>query len=89
MTKQRPVKLINRLDELEITRKSLADEVGVTERSVYRWLSYQKEPKLTFQQVAKLCALLDWTAQQLAEAYYPPDDPPFDAVELRGSNSPK
>lgn len=89
MNQERPVKLINRLDELDITRKSLADEVGVTERSVYRWLSYQKEPKLTFIQVAKLCSLLGWTAQQLAEAYYPPDDLPPIVVESGGNRSPK
>ena len=74
MNQDRPVKLLNRLDELDITRKLLADEVGVTERSIYRWLSYEKEPRLTLFQVLRLCTVLDWTLQELAEAYYPPEE---------------
>jgi DNA-binding XRE family transcriptional regulator len=75
MNEERPVKLLNRLDELGITRKSLADAVGVTERSVYRWLNYEKEPRLTLVQAAKMCDLLMWTAQELAESYYPDQTP--------------
>jgi len=74
MYQDRPVKLLNRLDELNIARKAVADTVGVTERTVYRWLSYQMEPKLTFVQVAKLCDLLHWSIQDLATAYYPADE---------------
>jgi DNA-binding XRE family transcriptional regulator len=71
MYQDRPVKLLERLDELKITRKAFADAAGVSERAVYTWLSYQKEPKLTFAQVASLCSLLRWTAEELADAYYP------------------
>jgi DNA-binding XRE family transcriptional regulator len=71
MHQTRPVKLLERLDELNITRKVLAETAGVSERSVYDWLSYRKEPKLTFVQVASLCSLLRWTAEELADAYYP------------------
>ena len=72
MSQERAVKVIERIKELGLTNKAVADAVGVGERSVYRWWSYEREPKLTFSQVAKLCLLLDWTAQQLAEAYHPP-----------------
>ncbi|NEQ46995.1 MAG: helix-turn-helix transcriptional regulator [Leptolyngbya sp. SIOISBB] len=68
------MKLLNRLQELDITRKFLADEVGVTERSIYRWLSYEKEPRLTVLQVLRLCTVLGWTVEELAEAYYPPEE---------------
>lgn len=74
MYQDRPVKLLNRLDELDITRKAFAETAGVSERSVYDWLSYRKEPKLTFLQVAAVCNLLRWTVQDLAEAYYPHGD---------------
>jgi DNA-binding XRE family transcriptional regulator len=72
MSQERAVKVIERLKELGLTNKAIADAVGVGERSVYRWWSYEREPKLTFAQVAVLCSLLNWTAQQLAESYHPP-----------------
>lgn len=71
MTHERPVKLLNRLEELGITRQALAEAVGVDVRNVYRWLSYKSEPRLTLIQSANLCRLLQWTAEQLADAYYP------------------
>ena len=88
MTEKRPVKLLNRLDELDIARKAVAEAAGVTERTVYRWLSYQMEPKLTFVQVAKLCSLLDWTAQELADSYYPSDRENPISTELPGDYAP-
>jgi DNA-binding XRE family transcriptional regulator len=89
MTENRPVKLLERLSELNIARKQLADAAGVTERTVYRWLNYDMEPKLTLDRVACVCSLLGWNIQQLAEAYYPPDESPPMAVESGGDNSPK
>ena len=74
MYQDRPVKLLNRLEELDITRKALAEAAGVSERAVYHWLRYEKEPKLTFLQVASLCNLLRWSIQDLAVAYYPADE---------------
>ncbi len=70
MAIERPVKLLERLEEKGITRKTLADVAGVTERAVYRWLSYEVEPKLTLTQVASLCELLEWGPRELADAYY-------------------
>ena len=69
MYQDRPVKLLNRLEELEITRKALADTAGVSERSVYDWLRYKKEPKLTFLQVAKVCVMLRGRIEELASGY--------------------
>lgn len=63
------MKVIERIRELGLTNRDVAKAAGVDERSVYRWLSYEREPKLTFSQVAGLCALLKWSVQELAEAY--------------------
>ena len=83
------MKLLERLDELDIARKAMAEAAGVTERTVYRWLSYQMEPRLTLIQVANLCDLLKWSAKELAEAYYPAGGEPSVAAESPGNLSPK
>ena len=69
MNEKRAVKVINRLDELNLTYKDFADAVGVTERAVYRWFNYEREPKLPLDQVAKMCSALQWSIQELASAY--------------------
>lgn len=63
--------MIDRIKQLGLTNKAVANAVGVDERSIYRWLSYQREPKLNFLQVAALCNTLNWSIQELAAAYYP------------------
>lgn len=68
---QKAVKVIERIRELGLTNKQVADAVGVAERSVYRWLSGENEPQLTFVQMANFCSLLQWTVRELAEAFYP------------------
>ena len=73
MNQPRAVKVINRLKELNLTHRNLADAAGVSERAVYHWFNYEREPRLTFLQLARICSLLEWTAQELAEAYYPDD----------------
>ncbi|MBD2107411.1 helix-turn-helix transcriptional regulator [Nodosilinea sp. FACHB-13] len=73
MSQERAVKVIERIRELGLTNKAVADAVGVGERSVYRWFSYEREPRLNFHQVAALCTVLNWSVQQLAEAYHPPE----------------
>lgn len=70
MSQRRAVKVINRIKELSLTNKEVATAAGVAERSIYRWLSYQQEPKLNLRQVAGLCTKLQWSVQELAEAYY-------------------
>lgn len=74
MISKRPVKLIQRLKELDVTNKTFAEVAGVSERAVYHWFSYNKEPELTPLQVARMCDLLKWSAQELADAYYPDED---------------
>lgn len=69
MSNRKAVNVINRLEELQLTRKNLADAAGVSERAVYHWLTYAREPRLTFGQVAKICDLLQWSARELADAY--------------------
>lgn len=73
MSQERAVKVIERIKELGLTKKAVAEAAGVGERSVYRWFNYDREPRLSFEQVAALCTLLRWTVQQLAEAYHPPE----------------
>lgn len=68
---KKAVKVIERIKELGLTNREVADAVGVAERSVYRWLSGENEPQLSFVQVANFCSLLRWTIQDLAEAFYP------------------
>lgn len=72
MSQERAVKVIQRLKDLGLTRREVADAVGVSERAVYHWLSYEREPRLNFMQLAKMCDLLGWTPQELADAYYAP-----------------
>ncbi|PZV07479.1 MAG: hypothetical protein DCF21_21685 [Leptolyngbya sp.] len=69
MSQERAVKVIDRIRELGLTNKAVANAVGVGERSIYRWLSYDREPRLTMVQFAELCTVLQWSAQELAEAY--------------------
>ncbi|MFQ4134811.1 helix-turn-helix transcriptional regulator [Nodosilinea sp. PGN35] len=71
MSQERAVKVIERIRELGLTNRAVADAIGVQERAVYRWFNYEREPRLSFDQVAALCTLLGWTVQQLAEAYHP------------------
>ena len=71
MSKARAVKVIERLRELNLTYQDLADAAEVSTRAVSYWLNYQKEPRLTFLQTASICALLQWSADELAQAYYP------------------
>ena len=70
MSSKKAVKVIERIEQLGLTRKAVADAAGVDVRAVYRWLSYEREPTLTIAKVSKICTLLQWTVQQLEEAYY-------------------
>ena len=70
MAELRAVKVINRLKELGLTVKDFADGIGYGERAIYHWLSYEREPRLTFRQFAKACELLRWSAQELSDNYY-------------------
>jgi DNA-binding phage protein len=89
MTRKRAVKVIERIRELGLTNKEVALAAGVDERSVYRWLSYEREPRLRFDQVACVCSLLKWSVQELAEAYYPVVDGAPVADESPGGSPPK
>ena len=88
MTSERAVKVIERIRELNLTNREVADAAGVGERAIYRWFSYEREPKLTFIQVAGLCTKLDWTIQELASAYYPPEETTESSAELPGDLAP-
>ena len=58
---------VNLLNEKGITRKELADALGVTERSVYRWLSGKAIPMLTVSQMKVLCAFLDKPLEEIPD----------------------
>lgn len=72
MTTTRAIAVINRLEELQLTRVDLANAAQVSERAVYHWLNYDRVPRLTFSQTAGICKLLDWTIEELADSYQPP-----------------
>jgi DNA-binding XRE family transcriptional regulator len=74
MSNRKAVNVINRLEELNLTRAQLANAAGVSERAVYHWFTYSREPRLTFEQMANVCNLLRWSVQELAEAYKPAEE---------------
>ena len=84
MSKERVEKVIDRIRELDLTNKEVADSVPIDERSLYRWLSRQREPKVTFLQAANLCSKLNWTIQELADAFYSSDSEITIAAEPGG-----
>lgn len=89
MNQERAVKVIERIKELNLTNRAVAEAADVGERAVYRWFNYEREPRLTFRQTARLCTLLNWTVQELAEAYEPAETIPPNALDSGGNNSPK
>lgn len=69
MAQRNASKIGLRLIELQIKRSDLATALGVNLRTVYKWIAYESELRLTLDQFVTLCDLLQWTPQQLATAY--------------------
>jgi plasmid maintenance system antidote protein VapI len=69
MQSKQPNMLGERLIELQIERAKLASILGVNPRTVYKWLAYETQPRLTVDQFVKLCEVLRWSPVELATAY--------------------
>lgn len=69
MAKHKAITVRQRIDDLGITRPGLALALGVGLRTVYRWLSYDAELRLSPSQYVTICDLLQWSGQELAAAY--------------------
>ncbi|MEM9807963.1 MAG: helix-turn-helix domain-containing protein [Cyanobacteria bacterium P01_D01_bin.56] len=61
--------LVLRRKELDLTQQDIADAVGATVRTVSYWEQGSHVPKLTPMQAAKLCKLLRWTIEDLADYF--------------------
>jgi hypothetical protein len=59
----------NRLAELGLTRAAVATLLGVNLRTVFKWLAYETELRLSPSELLLLCSLLQWRPEQLATAY--------------------
>lgn len=59
----------DRLNQLKVSRRVMAEALSVGERAVYKWLAYDVELRLSVAQFVALCDLLQWNGADLAEAY--------------------
>ena len=51
-----------------LTRREVANALGITEKTIYVWETSDKSPKMTVFQVQKLLAILGCTLDELAIA---------------------
>ena len=61
-----------RLSELGLTQEAFARSVGVSLLTVNRWVAGRQRPKLSPRKTLQICTVLNWTLEDLAEAF--PDD---------------
>jgi DNA-binding XRE family transcriptional regulator len=61
-----------RLTELGMSQETFASRIGVHRDTVHRWVNGRQSPKLTPKKNLFVCQLLDWTAEQWANAF--PED---------------
>lgn len=54
-------------EELKLTQKRIADELGVTEQTVRNWEQGKAIPKLTIPQMKNLCRLLKRSIEDLPD----------------------
>lgn len=65
--------LVLRLSERGFTQESFAKEVGVTLRTVQRWVAGTQVPSLSPLKTRLICEKLDWSLDDLVLAF-PEDD---------------
>ncbi|NEP01150.1 MAG: helix-turn-helix transcriptional regulator [Symploca sp. SIO2E9] len=51
-----------------LTRRKVANELGVTEKTIYMWETSSNPPRMTVVQVQRLLEILDCSIEKLAEA---------------------
>lgn len=61
----------NLRQELNLTQKRIADELGVTEQTVRNWEQGKAVPRLTITQMKTLCRLLQRPIEDVPEAFGP------------------
>ncbi len=64
-----PHKFMNRRKELGLTQRQIAEAVGVTVQTVSNWETGLYNPKLTLEQVDKLCQVLKADVKELKEIF--------------------
>ena len=64
--------LVLRLSERGFTQESFAKEVGVTLRTVQRWIAGTQLPSLSPLKTRLICEKLDWSLDDLVAAF--PED---------------
>jgi transcriptional regulator with XRE-family HTH domain len=62
---------VKRRRQLNLTQQQIADEVGVSSRTVQRWELGENLPELTILQASRLCNLLKCSIDDLAKDFYP------------------
>jgi DNA-binding transcriptional regulator YiaG len=63
---------VSRLSELGMTQEAFARTIGVSLLTVNRWVGGKQRPKLTPRKTLQICNALDWTLEDLVEAF--PED---------------
>ena len=63
---------MSRLSELGMTQEAFARAIGVSLLTVNRWVAGSQRPKMTPKKTLQVCNVLNWTLEDLAEAF--PDD---------------
>ncbi len=54
-----------------LSQQALADELGVSRKTISAWENGHVEPHLSFKQIKKLCKLLDFTLETLPDDFGP------------------
>lgn len=68
---KKKVGFVERRKILKLTQPQVAQEIGVSLRTVQRWEMGDSFPELSVLQAAKLCNLLQCSIQELAADFYP------------------
>ncbi|KAM3102088.1 helix-turn-helix transcriptional regulator [Phormidesmis sp. 146-20] len=59
------------LHDKQKTADEVAEALGISPRAVYYWTSGRSEPRLTIQQIQKLCTLLECSVHDLPANFGP------------------
>lgn len=66
--------LVLRLSELGFTQESFAQKIGVTLRTVQRWVAGTQLPSLSPLKTRLICETLNWSLDDLVAAFPEADD---------------
>ena len=66
--------LVTRLSELGFTQESFANQVGVTLRTVQRWVAGTQVPSLSPFKTRLICETLNWSLDDLVAAFPESED---------------